>query len=61
MRRLRDSWAADRAREPSSQAGMAAIVAALSSLAPPHWQPVLHGVVIALGGLAVAMKERGRG
>lgn len=47
------------AREPSSWAGMAAILGGLR-VALPQWAGVLDGIIMLTGALAVGMKEQGR-
>lgn len=46
------------AREPSSWAGLAAIVQGVSMLLPA-WKPVLDGLSMLLGAVAIAQREGG--
>jgi hypothetical protein len=49
-----------RLREPSTYAGLAAIVAAFGLAVPAEWVQALSALGVAVGGvLAVVMRERG--
>jgi hypothetical protein len=47
----------NRLKEPSTWAGLAALFQGLKFVLPPQWHPIVDGVVVATGGLAVAMRE----
>lgn len=47
-----------RIKEPSTHAGIAAILAALAP-ALPQYAPILQGLIALFGGVAVVMRERG--
>lgn len=54
-------WFGQRMREPSSQAGIGAIVAGLAYFIPPQYQGILQLLAVLFGSAAVAMKEKGGG
>lgn len=45
--------------EPSTWAGLAAVLQGLKFVLPPQWHPVVDGASVAAGGLAAAMREKG--
>lgn len=46
-----------RLKEPSTWAGIAAMLLAVSSMLPPPWGAYLHAGAVAAGALAGAMPE----
>jgi hypothetical protein len=51
--------ASKRLNEPSTWAGLAAVLQGLKLVMPPQWHQVLDGVTMAAGGLAIAKKDPG--
>lgn len=52
-------WNAKRLQEPSTWAGIAAVLQGLKLVMPPQWHQVLDGATMAAGGVAVAKKDPG--
>ena len=52
-------WNSNRLKEPSTWAGIAAVLQGLKLVMPPQWHAVLDGITIAAGGVAVARKDPG--
>ncbi|MFZ4758920.1 MAG: hypothetical protein ACOYLX_12215 [Burkholderiaceae bacterium] len=51
----------NRLGEPSTWAGLAAIVQAVAFVIPPQWQWIAHVVTAAAGSAAVKLREGGAG
>jgi hypothetical protein len=49
----------NRLKEPSTHAGFAAVLLALSAVVPPQWQGVTQAVAAVFGSLAAALPEKG--
>lgn len=47
----------DRLKQGSTYAGAAAVVSALKFLVPSHYHQIIDGVVMLLGGVAVAVNR----
>jgi len=46
--------------EPSTWAGLAAVIQGLKLVLPAHWYPVIDGASGAAGGMAVVLREKGQ-
>jgi hypothetical protein len=46
--------------EPSTWAGLAAVALGAKMVMPPPWNAVADAVAVAAGGLAMALREKGK-